>query len=268
MQQSSQPRSSPAAYGFVGAGQIAAAIVEGLSADVADPPRIFLSPRGRRVGRELASRFPNVQVCDSNQDVLENATSVVLTVRPQIAHAVLTELSFRPHHLVMSAMAGVPLERLHNWAAPADHIVRVIPLPSAARGQSLTVMYPDNAIARQLFGSVGGLLVPAEEETLDAFSAATATFAAHLDYLTTIGQWLADQGVDHDAAAGYVMHIFGQLGQSLLQRTDTLSALTDKHMTPGGLNEQLLTDLRRDGMPEAVRRALDRILARLRQQPA
>ncbi|MEZ0471990.1 NAD(P)-binding domain-containing protein [Luteimonas salinilitoris] len=263
-QQSSQPRSSPAAYGFVGAGEIAAAIVEGLSADVADPPRVFLSPRSHRVGHELASRFPNVQVCDSNQDVLENATSVVLAVRPQIARAVLEELSFRLHHVVMSAMAGVPLERLHNWAAPAGHIIRVIPLPSAARGQSLTVMYPDNAVAREMFGRVGGLLVPGEEETLDAFSAATATFAAHLEYLTTIAKWLADHGVDYDAAAAYTTHIFGQLGQSLLQRTDSLTALTDKHMTPGGINEQLMTDLRRNGVPDVVRRALDRILARLR----
>jgi pyrroline-5-carboxylate reductase len=265
MQQSSQPRSSVAACGFVGAGQIAAAIVKGLSGDVADPPRIFLSPRGRRVGHELASRFPNVQVCGSNQDVLENASSVVLTVRPPIARAVLAELSFRPEHVVMSAMAGVPLERLHDWAAPAGHVVRVIPLPSAARGQSLTVMYPDNAVARELFGSVGEILVPGGEETLDAFSAATATFAAHLDYLTTIAQWMADHGVDYDAAAAYTMHVFGQLGQSLLQRTDSLTALTDKHMTPGGINEQFMTDLRRDGVPDLVRRTLDRILARLRE---
>jgi pyrroline-5-carboxylate reductase len=264
VQLSSSPGSSPAAYGFVGAGEIAAAIVEGLSTDVADPPQVFLSPRGRRVGQELARRFPNVKVCGSNQDVLDNATPVVLAVRPQIARAVLEELSFRRQHVVMSAMAGVPLERLRDWAAPAGHIVRLIPLPSAARGQSITVMYPENAVARELFGRVGGLLVPGEEETLDAFSAATATFAAHLDYLTTIARWLADQGVDHDAAAAYITHIFGQLGHSLLQRTGSLTALTDKHMTPGGTNEQLMTDLRRDGVPDLVRRALDRILARLR----
>lgn len=34
-------------------------------------------------------------------------------------------------------------------------------------------------------------------------------------------------------------------------------------MTPGGINEQFLADLRDDGVPDVVRRALDRILDRL-----
>lgn len=259
------PRSSPATYGFVGAGEITAAIVHGLNANVADPPVIFLSPRGRRVGHELAARFPNVRVCDSNQDVLENATSIVLAVRPPIARAVLQELSFRPQHIVMSAVAGVRLQQLRDWAAPAGHIVRVIPLPQAAHGQSLTAMYPDNAVARELFGRVGSTLVPGEEKTIDAFSAATATFAAHLDYITTVAQWLADHGVEHRTATAYTTHIFGQLGKALLQPTETLATLTDKHTTPGGINEQLMIDLRRDRVPDMVRRALDRVLARLRE---
>lgn len=253
-----------AAYGFVGTGEITAAIVKGLSADVADPPAIFLSPRGRRIGHELASRFPNVRVCGSNQDVLENATTIVFAVRSPITRAVLEELSFRPEHVVMSAVAGVRLERLRDWAAPAGHIVRAIPLPQADRRQSLTVMFPDHAVGRALFGRVGDVFVAREEETFDAFSAATATFAAHLDYLNTIAHWLTDHGVDDATATAYTTQIFGQLGQSMLQHTDTLPTLTDKHMTPGGNNEQLMSDLRRAGMPDIVRGALDRILDRLR----
>jgi pyrroline-5-carboxylate reductase len=259
-------QSSPSsAYGFVGAGEITAAIVEGLSAEVAGPPAVFLSPRGRTVGRELASRFPNVRVCDSNQDVLSNATSIVLAIRPQVARAVVEDLSLRPDHVVISAMAGVRLQRLRVWAAPAGQIVRAIPLPQAARKQSVTVVYPDNVVARELFTRVGGILVPGDETMLEAFSAATATFAAHLDYLTTIANWLADHGVDSVAATAYTTHIFGQLGQELAQGADALAALTDKHTTPGGINQQFMTDLRREGGPDMVRRALDQILARLRR---
>jgi pyrroline-5-carboxylate reductase len=264
-QQSSLPRSSPGPYGFVGAGEITAAIVEGLSASTADPPAVFLSPRGRGVARGLAGRFPNVQVCDSNQDVLENATSIVLAVRPPMARAVLAELSFRPQHVVLSVMAGVHLERLHEWASPAGHIVRVIPLPQAARGRSLTVMYPDDAVARELFGRVGGVLVASEEAALDAFSAVTATFAAHLDHLTTVADWLADHGVERSVATAYTARIFGELGRSLLQPSESLATLKEEHMTSGGINEQFMTDLRRDGVPDVVRRALDRILRRLRE---
>ncbi|KZB86577.1 NAD(P)-binding domain-containing protein [Amycolatopsis regifaucium] len=253
-------------YGFVGAGEITAAIVEGLSKDITDPPTIYLSPRGRSVGQELSARFANVHVCDSNQAVVDNATTVILGVRPSIGREVLTELTFRPEHILISALAGVPLSQLREWAAPATEVVRSIPLPPASRRQSLTAMYPDNAEARALFDSVGGSVVPGKEEDLDIFSAATATFAAHLDYLGTIAAWMTDQGVDDTVATTFTSHIFGQLGQALLHHDGSLETLTGKHMTPGGLNEQLLTDLRTDRVPDTVRRALDGILTRLRDE--
>ena len=258
-----EPRPTPG-YGFVGAGALTAAIVEGIEANAADSPAILLSPRGRDVAHELAGRFADVQVCDSNQDVLDGASTIVVAVRPQVGRAVLEELSFRPDHVVLSVMAGVQLEQLREWVTPASQIVRVIPLPSAARGRSLTTIYPDDPVARELFGRVGELLVPRSEASFDALSAATATFAAHLDYLATIAGWLTDTGLDADVAAAYTTYIFGQLGETLSQQSDSLAELTEKHMTPGGTNQQFMTDLRRDGVPDSVRRALDRILARLR----
>jgi hypothetical protein len=51
-----------------------------------------------------------------------------------------------------------------------------IPLPSAARGRSRTVLYPGIEVARDLFGRVGDVVVPSEEQALDVFGAATATF--------------------------------------------------------------------------------------------
>jgi pyrroline-5-carboxylate reductase len=251
-------------YGFVGAGEITAAIVQGLSADVAAPPTIFLSPRGHAVGRALAGRFPNVRVCGSNDEVLENASAVVLAVRPPDARAVLRELTFQPEHVLISALAGVPRSELREWSAPAGAVVRVIPLPHSARRNSVTVMYPENPVARALFGRVGDVVVPGDEQGFDAFSAVTATFAAHLDYVHTIAGWLADQGVNSAAATEYTVRIFGLLGQSLLHESESLVALRGKYMTRGGINEQLMTDLRRAGVPAAVRRALDRIFARVR----
>lgn len=115
-----------------------------------------------------------------------------------MAREVVAELDFRPDHVVLSAVAGVALSTLREWTAPAAHVVRTIPLPQAARRQSLTALFPDHPIARDLFEPLGGVVVPPDEPTLDAFGA--ATFAAHLDYLTTIAGWLAGHGVEPGAA--------------------------------------------------------------------
>jgi pyrroline-5-carboxylate reductase len=245
-------------YGFIGAGEITAAIVEGLDGSEA----VFLSPRGRSTAESLAARFSTVTVCGSNQEVLDHADAVVLAVRPQVAREVLDELRFRPEHVVISAVAGLKVDELA--ALGAGQVTRVIPLPSASRRQSCTAMYPENAVARELFSRVGTLVVPRDEAALDAFSAATATVAAHLDYLSTIANWLSAQGVDEKAATAYVANIFGPLGASVLDHEGPFDSLIAKHMTPGGLNEQIMTDLRNEGVPDQVRHALDRVLTRLR----
>ncbi|WP_284745716.1 NAD(P)-binding domain-containing protein [Amycolatopsis sp. RTGN1] len=249
-------------YGFVGTGELTAAIVEGLSADVAEPPAVFLSPRNHDIAHDLAARFPNAEVCRGNQEVLDNATTVVVAVRPQVARDVLAELAFRPEHVVVSAVAGVHLDRLAAWVAPATRIVRSIPLPTASRRASRTAMYPGDASARALFESVGDVVVPADEATLDTFSAATATFAAHLGQLAAIAGWMAGHGVDPADADAYIAHVYGELGRTLARHDGTLEELAAKHMTPGGINEQFRATLR--DIP--TERGLDEVLARLEGQ--
>ena len=245
--------------GFVGTGELTAAIVAGLDGSVP----VVVSPRSKEISAELAARYPDVRVAGSNQDVLDAADTVVLAVRPPVLREVVDELTFRPEHVVVSAVAGVRVEQVREWVAPASRVVRSIPLPQAAQRQSLTAMYPEDSVARELFERVGGVVVPRDEPSLEAFSAATSTFATHLDYLATIAGWMTAQGVEAEAASAYVTHVFAQVGKSLAGG-GSLEELTTRHMTPGGINEQLLTELRRDGMPDLVRQGLDSVLARLR----
>jgi pyrroline-5-carboxylate reductase len=50
------------AVGFIGVGEIAAAMVDGLCAGT-DTISVYLSPRGADTGAALARRYPQVQVC-------------------------------------------------------------------------------------------------------------------------------------------------------------------------------------------------------------
>jgi pyrroline-5-carboxylate reductase len=72
-------------YGIIGVGSIAAAIVTGLCEQAQDAPSIVLSPRNASRAADLAARFPTVHVAQSNQDVIDGSSVLILCLRPQEA---------------------------------------------------------------------------------------------------------------------------------------------------------------------------------------
>src|ERR1700704_5377218 len=99
-------------YGIIGVGAIAAAIVTGLCEREQDAPAIVLSPRNPDRAAGLASRFATVRVAQSNQDVIDGSSVVLVCVRPQDARCVLPGLKFSEHHAIVSMMAGMSIEAL------------------------------------------------------------------------------------------------------------------------------------------------------------
>jgi pyrroline-5-carboxylate reductase len=257
-------RDIPAALGFVGVGAIAEAIITGLCEGEETPPSIHLSPRSAaRTGR-LAARYPSVRVLDTNQGVVERADVVLLCVRPQDAPAALSELAFRASQTVISVVAGAQMDALRRLLAPAEDLVRAIPLPAVATRSGLTAIHPAHELARATFEPLGGVIAVDDEHALDALSASTATIAAHLAYLDTISRWLAGRGIPESDATRYVAAVFGALSGTLsASPPNGFNALADEYATVGGINEQFLTALRGAGNFEVVSRALDDVADRL-----
>jgi pyrroline-5-carboxylate reductase len=236
----------PVALGFVGVGAIAEAIITGLCEGEETPPPIHLSPRSAaRTGR-LAAHYPSVHVADSNQGVVERADVVFLCVKPQDAPAGLSELAFRASQTVISVLAGVQMDALRQLVAPAEDLVRAIPLAGA------------------IFEPLGGVIAVDDEHAFDALSASTATIAAHLAYLDTISRWLAARGIPESDATRYVAAVFGALSGTLsASPPEDFNVLAEEYATAGGTNEQLLMALRSAGSFDVVSRALDDVAERL-----
>ena len=189
---------------------------------------------------------------------------VFLCVRPQDAPAALSDLAFRAPQAVISVMAGIPIDALRLVVAPAEALVRAIPLPAVARRAGLTAIYPPHELARAIFEPLGGVIAVDDERAFDALSASTATIAAHLAYLDTITRWLADRGIPEADASRYVAAVFGALSGTLggTQPND-FKTLADEYATAGGTNEQFLAALRSAGTFDIVDRALDDVARRL-----
>lgn len=250
--------------GFVGCGTIAAAMIAGLS-EAGRGDAITVSPRGVEIAAALAARYANVTVAADNQAVLDAADVVVLAVRPQIAPAVFAELRFRPDHRVLSVIATLSLDTLHSAVAPAATITRAVPLPSVARRQGPTAVFPANEEIVDLFDALGTAVTLDAEDEFDVFSAATATMASYFAFADTVSEWMARQGVAGGSARRFVVDMFHGLdGTADADPEKSFATLADEHQTLGGLNEQVHRAITTDGRFVELDRALDAILDRVR----
>ena len=249
-------------YGVLGVGAIGAAIVTGLCENVDDAPQVLLSPRNAGIAAGLTQRFATVDVAADNQAVVDGAPVVLVCVRPQVAATVLAELRFPADRVVISAMAGVPVTTLQRLVAPATDVARVIPLPSVARRDGITPVHPPNAAATALFDRLGETAELADVKAFEAFSASTATIAAHFAYLNTIAAWLESQEIPAPAATRYVASMFAGLAEAT-RSGERFEQLAREHATPGGINEQFLNELEQGGSFERVSLGLRRVLDRL-----
>src|SRR5699024_1950802 len=173
--------------GFIGVGEIASAMVEGLhsateSAASGDGYSFFLSPRSTERSAHLAKTIEAAEVCDSNQDVVDRSELIVLAVLPQQAAAVLDELDIPADRTLISAVAGLATDQLAEHLPHSPTIVRIIPLPAVRERKGVTAMYPANQAVEELLDHLGESVTAADETLFSTLSAVTATMSAHFAF--------------------------------------------------------------------------------------
>lgn len=246
--------------GFVGTGAIATAIVTGLNSEGGARLTIRLSPRNAGVAAVLASRFENVSVCASSQEVLDGSETVVLAVRPQVAEEVLSGLRFSSGQIVISLVAGFSARRIADLVTPAGKIWRAIPLPSVAQRRSPIALYPPGGPPAELFALLGQVFGIEKEDHLNALNTATSTMAAYFCFVGHIASWVARKGIPEQQCREYMARMFAGLADAGLEVSErSFEDLARAHATPGGLNEQVLRDLTDHGVFDTLTKALDSV---------
>jgi pyrroline-5-carboxylate reductase len=250
-------------YGVLGVGSLARAVVTGLCEGVAEPPGIVLSPRNSATSAALAGRFATVSVAADNQAVLDAADLVVVCLRR--AHAgVLGELTWRPEHVVVSSVAGVPMERLAELVAPAGQVARAVPMPAVASRASQTPVHPPLSAVVDLFDRLGGSVPIDDADQFEAIFTAMGTVAPFFEYLRVLADFLVGHGLRPADAHRIVAGTYTGLLESLqAHESPDFAELVREHAPPGGGNEQLTNLMREAGVFDAMARSVDEVHRRL-----
>lgn len=245
--------------GILGVGHLAKAMVHGLMRAQVPPGDLLLAPRGLAT---LMNGMYGIPLSYDNADLIARSEIVLLAVRPDAAVPALSDLPWRPDHIVVSACAGVAIERLQAVAGPA-RVVRIMPVTAAAIGASPTVIYPDLAALRPLLDPLGPV-VPVDTE--EQFEAATVHAAIYGWVQALIGQsaeWSARHGLPPGTARLLSALTFVAAGRLVALHPEPMPELLRSLVTPGGITERGLEVLDGHGALDAWSTACDAVLTKL-----
>jgi pyrroline-5-carboxylate reductase len=186
--------------GFVGAGNMAGALIKGLlHSGTVTPAQIQASDIREERLAELASEH-GIGVTKDNAELAAWSDIVVLAVKPQVIDKVMLPIAraIRPHALLVSIAAGVPIESLESRLPPTTRVVRTMPNTAAIALAGATAISPgthasegDLQLARRLFEATGRV-VELDESLLDAVTGLSGSGPA---YVMLMIEALADGGV-------------------------------------------------------------------------
>jgi pyrroline-5-carboxylate reductase len=272
--------------GFIGGGNMAGALVHGLIAHkVFKPSEIIVADVVAAQRRKLA-RLYKVAVTASNLDVLHNAPSVVLAVKPQHIDEVLAEIaadvapanksrsnSKRGSRLYVSIAAGITIKRITAALGNNARVIRVMPnapamvgLGMAALAASGAASKADVGLALKIFGAVGDAVFVKDEAMLDAVTALSGSGPA---YVYLFAKSLADAAVNEGIPPALALRMALQTlrGAEHVMRTSKADAaeLIRVVKSPGGTTEAALNRFAEAGFSDIVASALHAAAARSRE---
>ena len=194
-------------FGFIGAGNMAGAIVRGAvaagltrRADKGGAGHRVLVTSAHGSAARLAQQTGAELVAQASALVQESDV-VVLAVKPHVIPGVLEELSQElaaSKPLVVSIAAGLSLEKLEAMLPAGTRVVRAMPNMAAAVGESMTALAAGSAagqedldIVEELMAAVGRTVVLAEKD----FSAFIGLAGSSPAFVFTFIDALARAGV-------------------------------------------------------------------------
>lgn len=245
--------------GLLGIGNLAGFVVQGARGAGHE---FVLSPRNADKAADLARCF-GCTVAASNQAVVDACEMVLVCLPAAQGLDILRGLSFRAGQAVCSAMAGASLSDVQAAVAPAGATVAMMPGHANAFSTGPTLLQPPQPGWAAFFaacGPVHELASPREFETAAVFGAMSG---ASIAFMRHLADWYQAQGLDPGVARRLVAETLRGNAEVLLQADEPLETICQGVATPGGITEQLLSDLTAAGALDAWHRGMTRILHRM-----
>jgi pyrroline-5-carboxylate reductase len=251
---------------FIGGGNMAAALIGGLTKRGLPAERLVAADPSQDALRRLARDF-RIAVTSDNAQAVQGAEVVVLAVKPQLMRAV--ALSLAPHlsisrPVLISVAAGIPHAALARWFGPDVPVIRTMPNRPALNGFGATGLYAPagvgaapRAIAQEVMAAVSATVWVEHESQMDTVTALSGSGPAYFFlFMEALEAAAQARGLPPDVAHRLTLETAYGAAQMARDSKDSLATLREQVTSKGGTTAAALEVLDAAGLRAIVAHAV------------
>jgi pyrroline-5-carboxylate reductase len=258
---------------FIGGGNMASALIGGLSRNGWDAQRIRVADIDAAARDRVAREF-GIAVYEKASAAVANADCIVLAVKPQHLQAAARDLAAHVSgKLVLSIAAGIRARDIRRWLGGHSRIVRAMPNTPALVLSGITGLYADEDVgavdrqtAEQVLGVAGATLWVDTEADIDAITAVSGSGPAYVFYfLEALESAARKLGFDDKAARQLALETFSGAVRLAGESSVDFATLRARVTSKGGTTERALGMFEQAQVRAAIERAVQGAAERSRE---
>ena len=259
------PVSKSPTISFIGAGNMASAIIGGMLENGFQAARVWVSAPDDSHLQTIKGKF-GVSVTTDNRHCAQQADIVVLAVKPQVMREVCENIApvvqnTRP--LIVSIAAGLEAGTLDQWLGGGLPLVRVMPNTPSLVGKGAAGLFANDQVNPQqreqvesIFSSIGVALWVEQESLLHAVTGLSGSGPAYFFLmLEALEEAATEAGIEATTARKLAIQTMAGAAEMAARSEHDPAQLKRNVMSPGGTTEQAINTFEEGGMRELVARA-------------
>lgn len=253
--------------GFIGAGNMAQALIGGLLASDTKAQQIHASDPNTDSLHKLSTEH-GIHTHQNNRDLVSACDVIVLAVKPQVMHTVIEDLQLDENQiedkLFISIAAGITTDAITQWGQQKMAIVRAMPnTPALVQAGASGLFANANTSKSQrnhaetIMRAVGITVWLTEEALIDTVTALSGSGPAYFFYFMQALETAAiEAGLDDETAR--ILTLQTAFGAAKLALESPLSPeqLREQVTSPGGTTEQAIMTLNQQQTMAIINKAV------------
>ena len=251
---------------FIGAGNMAQAIIKGLINKGYSPSNITATDPDQDKLQQLQADI-GIQVTSDNHQACAQADTIVIAVKPQVMPEVMKDVAPAidgARHLIISIAAGVMASSMENWLSKDCAIVRCMPNTPALVGKGASALYATShasdeqkQVAEQVLQAVGISIWVDNESLIDTVTAVSGSGPAYyflmMEAMIDGAQSL---GLTAEQAKALVLQTAAGAAEMAQTGNKSPANLRIAVTSPKGTTEAALNSFYADGYSDTVAKAM------------